>query len=88
MSYYLPSIEDEPLKDNQFDSFKPKNDIISMEIAFVLGGLFLFCTIGFIVVAVFFPELVGIQGAKAREIDAEQRGESPVSNSTPPQDPL
>ena len=57
-----------------------------MEIALVLGGLFLFCTIGFIGVAFFFPELVGIQGAKAREIDAEQRGETQTSATNPPKD--
>ncbi|MBK7961673.1 MAG: hypothetical protein IPK04_11055 [Bdellovibrionales bacterium] len=48
-----------------------------MEIAFILGGLFLFCTIGFIAIALFIPELVGIQGRKAQEIEASQRGEAP-----------
>ncbi|MBL7670670.1 MAG: hypothetical protein JNM39_09295 [Bdellovibrionaceae bacterium] len=56
-----------------------------MEIAFILGGLFLFCTIGFIAIALFIPELVGIQGRKAQEIEASQRGEAPldlVANQT------
>ena len=44
-----------------------------MEIAWVLGGLFLFCTIGFVAIAFFLPELVGIQGKKAREIESGQR---------------
>lgn len=45
-----------------------------MEIAFVLGGLFLFCTIGYVTMAVFWPELIGIQGKKAREIEAAHKG--------------
>ena len=49
-----------------------------MEIAFVLGGLFLFCTVGFMAVAFFFPELVGIGGAKAREVEAEQQETKPL----------
>ncbi len=44
-----------------------------MEIAWILGGLFLFCTMGFVVVAVFLPELVGIQGRKSQEIEAQHR---------------
>jgi hypothetical protein len=52
-----------------------------MEIAFILGGLFLFCTIGFVAIALFIPELVGIQGRKAQEIEAAQRGEPlPILN--------
>lgn len=49
-----------------------------MEIALILCGLFLFCTIGFIAIALFIPELVGIQGRKAQEIEAAQRGEAPL----------
>jgi|JI6StandDraft_1071083.scaffolds.fasta_scaffold338390_1 hypothetical protein len=51
-----------------------------MEIAFVLGGLFLFCTIGFVAVALFVPELVGIQGKKAKEIEASQREDNSLKD--------
>lgn len=44
-----------------------------MEIAWIMTGFFLFCTMVFIVIAVFFPEWVGITGKKAREIIENQK---------------
>jgi len=47
-----------------------------MEIGWILGGLFVFLTIGYVAIALFFPELVGIQGKAAREIESSHQEES------------
>lgn len=41
---------------------------------FILFGLFVFMTFLFIVFAVFFPEIIGITGKKALQIQKEQMG--------------
>jgi len=41
-----------------------------MEIGWIMGGFFLFLTLVYIVLAIFIPELVGIQGKVARKIEA------------------
>lgn len=46
-----------------------------MEIALILGALFIFCTMAFLAVAFFLPEWVGIQGKKAQEIEEAHRGD-------------
>lgn len=52
-----------------------------MEIGWILGGIFVFSTIVFMVIAVFLPEWVGITGKKARETMKEQQGD-PSASST------
>ncbi len=46
-----------------------------MDLAWILGGLFVFVTLIFIAFAVFFPEWVGITGKKARQTMKEQQGD-------------
>ncbi len=46
-----------------------------MEIGWILGGIFIFVTILFLVIAIFLPEWVGITGKKARETMKEQQGD-------------
>jgi len=56
-----------------------------LELGFILAGFFIFVTIIFMVFAVFFPEWVGITGKKARQIQAEQTGDThPPDSKTPP----
>ncbi|MFN7905823.1 MAG: hypothetical protein ACK5P5_11640 [Pseudobdellovibrionaceae bacterium] len=47
----------------------------------ILVGFFIFVTISFIVIAVFFPEWVGITGKKALDIAREQQGLNPISET-------
>lgn len=48
-----------------------------MEIYWIMGALFIVVTFVFVVVAVLFPEWVGIQGKVAQEFERQQRGEAP-----------
>jgi hypothetical protein len=41
----------------------------------ILLGLFIVVTLIFVAVALFFPELVGITGQVAKEIEKEHRGD-------------
>lgn len=60
-----------------------------MDIVVLLGLFFLFCTVIFVFVAIFVPELVGITGKKAKEISKSQQAESPSENRVEnPPDPL
>lgn len=43
-----------------------------MEIIWILIGFFALCTLVFIVIAIYFPEWVGITGKKALEIQKHQ----------------
>lgn len=52
-----------------------------MEIAWLLGGLFVFVTLVFLVIAVALPEWVGITGKVAKEFEKQQRGETPPDDS-------
>lgn len=45
-----------------------------MEIGWIMGIIFVFVTIIFLVVAFLLPEWVGITGKKAQEVMAEQQG--------------
>jgi len=45
-----------------------------MEIGWIMLGFFVFVTFIFMVIAVFFPEWVGITGKKALEIQKEHAG--------------
>lgn len=47
-----------------------------MEIGWLLGILFTLSTLVFIVIAVMFPEWVGITGKVAKEFEKQQRGDS------------
>ena len=58
-----------------------------MEIGWMLGGLFVFIMILFMVIAVMAPELVGIGGKVAREIEASHRGEPAAPAITPSDEP-
>lgn len=49
-----------------------------MEFAFVMIGFFIFVTMVFVVIAVFFPEWVGITGKRAKEIQEHQKSEAPT----------
>jgi hypothetical protein len=52
-----------------------------MEIGWLLGGLFFFVTLVFIVIAVAFPEWVGITGKVAKDFEKQQRGnDAPTDN--------
>lgn len=62
--------------------------------AWAMFGFFVFVTFLFMVIAVFFPEVVGITGKKALEIQKEQQGDAistseitpkPSSETKPPQ---
>ncbi len=46
-----------------------------MEMIWLLIGFFAFVTIGFIAFAYFFPEWIGITGAKAKEIQKHQESD-------------
>ncbi|PWU15630.1 MAG: hypothetical protein C5B49_11535 [Bdellovibrio sp.] len=48
-----------------------------------MGGLFIFVTLGFFAVALFFPELVGITGKVARNIEESHRGDDPAKQPNP-----
>jgi hypothetical protein len=52
-----------------------------MEIIFILAGLFAFVTILFLVIAVFFPEWVGITGKVAKQHMKEQAGDDPLDRN-------
>ncbi len=47
-----------------------------MEMIWLLLGFFAFVTIAFIAFAYFFPEWIGITGAKAKEIQKHQEQDS------------
>lgn len=51
-----------------------------MEIFWILAGLFIFVTLAFVGVALFFPELVGITGKVAQEIEDSHRGDEKPSD--------
>lgn len=56
-----------------------------MEMIWILIGLFIFITLIFVGCAMLFPELVGITGKRAKEIENSHRGappESKVKNTT------
>ncbi|MFN7729305.1 MAG: hypothetical protein ACK5P7_09130 [Bdellovibrio sp.] len=55
--------------------------------AWIMCGFFVFVTFIFIVIAVFFPEVVGITGKKALQIQREQQEESTLPPPTPSEDP-
>lgn len=44
-----------------------------MEIGWILGLFFMFCTMLFIAIAFFLPEWVGITGKKAKDIIKDQQ---------------
>lgn len=46
-----------------------------MEIIWILGGLFVIVSFIFVVIAVLFPEAVGITGKIAKEIEEQHRGD-------------
>lgn len=50
---------------------------LNMELIWVMFGFFTFITIVFVVVAFAFPELVGITGKKAHEIQKHQQEDEP-----------
>lgn len=50
-----------------------------MEIGWIMGGFMVFCIFIFIVVAVLFPESVGIQGKLAKKIEDTQKDENTKS---------
>jgi hypothetical protein len=52
-----------------------------MELGWILGGLFIFVTMVFIVICFFLPEWVGITGKKAKQTMKEQQGEDPQQKS-------
>lgn len=47
-----------------------------MDIAWIMGGFFIFLTLVYVVLAIFIPELVGIQGKVARKIEASHVDEA------------
>lgn len=53
-----------------------------MEIGWLLGILFTLSTLVFIVIAVMFPEWVGITGKVAKEFEKQQRGDNSGDGST------
>ena len=53
-----------------------------MEIIWILIGFFALCTLLFVVIAIYFPEWVGITGKKALEIQKHQH--SVDENKEPP----
>ncbi len=50
-------------------------------VIFAIIFLFVLMTLGFIFLAFFFPEWVGIQGKKAREIELRHKEETPKNQS-------
>jgi hypothetical protein len=54
---------------------------VLMEMGWILGGLFVFVTMIFLVVAVFLPEWVGITGKKAQQTMKEQQGDQPAEEN-------
>lgn len=52
-----------------------------MEIAWMLGILFVASTVVFMAIALLYPEWVGITGKVAKEFEKQQRGDS--EDSTP-----
>lgn len=53
-----------------------------MDLIWVMFGFFAFITLVFIVLAFIYPEIVGITGKKAREIQKHQNDDS-TSNTQP-----
>ena len=47
-----------------------------MDLLWVMFTFFIFITIAFIIIGLFFPEWVGITGDKAREIQRHQQDDS------------
>ena len=45
-----------------------------MEIAWIMGGFFIFVLMVFVIVALLLPEWVGITGKKAKDVIAHQEG--------------
>lgn len=52
-----------------------------MDIIWILIGFFAFCTMVFIVFAIYLPEWVGITGKKALEIQKHQHNEPTTEKS-------
>lgn len=52
----------------------------------ILGGFFIFVTLLFIAIAIFFPEWVGITGKKARENIREHKGDFKIDTKNSDQD--
>jgi len=46
-----------------------------MEMVWILGLFFIFCTFVFFLIVAFFPEWVGITGKKAHEVNEQQSEE-------------
>lgn len=46
-----------------------------MEMAWIMGIFFIFCTFVFFALAFFFPEWVGITGNKAKDVLEHQQGD-------------
>ena len=54
-----------------------------MEIAWIMGGVFFLMTVVYIALVVFAPEVVGIQGKAAREIEASHEIKKEPTTSAP-----
>jgi hypothetical protein len=52
-----------------------------MEVAWILGGVFLFSTLIYVAISFFLPEWVGITGKKAQQIMKEQQGDESSKDS-------
>ncbi len=55
-----------------------------MEIIIVMGVLFIFFTVVYIVLAIYAPEWVGITGKKAHEINQSHHSEEASDNKPDP----
>lgn len=51
-----------------------------MELAWILGALFVFVTLVFVAICFFLPEWVGITGKKAKQTMIEQQGDSALDS--------
>jgi hypothetical protein len=52
-----------------------------MEIGWILGGFFTFLVIVYVAIVIFIPELVGIQGKRAKKIEESHSGDTDEKNS-------
>lgn len=55
-----------------------------MELAAAMGIFFIFITMLFVALAVFYPEWFGITGKKAHEVIEAQKETPPTNNEEPP----
>lgn len=56
-----------------------------MELIWILLGLFVFMTMAYVAIALFYPEWVGINGKVAKEVEKHQMGDvqnSPENNES------